>query len=199
VREGIYGGSFDPVHKGHIAAAAEVRRRRDLARVHLVPAARPPHKPPCGAPFPDRVAMARLAIAGQPGLAVLDAEGRRPGESFTIDTVEELRRSRPGLELELLVGADMLADLPGWRRARELVAGVRVVAFGRPGTDADAARAVFEKAFGPEAYVWLDLEPLAVSSSEIRRRIAAGEPVTGLLDPAVEAYIFDRGLYTDGG
>jgi nicotinate-nucleotide adenylyltransferase len=168
---------------------------RGLSAVLLMPAGQAPHKRGCVASFPERLEMARLAIRGRAGLEVLDLEGVRGGISYTIDTLAELRRLRPGGAFELLVGADMLADLPTWRRAEEVVSGALVVAFGRPGEAAEAARRRFEAAFGPGRHVWLDNESLPVSSTEVRRRLAAGEPVAGLLDPAVEAFIRGRGLY----
>ena len=196
---GILGGSFDPIHVGHVAAAEAVLAHRGLEKVFLVPAGQAPHKGDAGASFEHRLEMARLAARGRAGLEVLDLEGRRPGPSYTVDTLAELRRLHPGASFELLVGADMLADLPRWRRAREVVEAAVVVAFGRPGEAADQARQTFEAAFGAGRHVWLELEPVAVSSSDLRRWLAAGEPVEGLLDPAVEAYIRDRGLYGTGG
>lgn len=195
VRLGILGGSFDPIHVGHVAAAEAVLRLRGLDRVFLVPAGQAPHKAGGGAPFEHRLAMARLAVEGRPGLEVLDLEGRRPGPSYTVDTLRELERLHPGAAFELLVGADMLLDLPTWRRAEEVVRAAQIVAFGRPGAIAAAARQEFERAFGHGRHVWLDLEPRDASSTEIRRRMAAGEAVGGLLDPRVEAYIRRHGLY----
>jgi nicotinate-nucleotide adenylyltransferase len=196
---GLLGGSFDPIHLGHVAAAEAALRLRGLDRVLIVPAGQAPHKRPGAAPFEHRLAMARLAAKGRAGLEVLDLEGRRAGPSYTVDTLQELRRLHPGAALELLVGADMLLDLPGWHRAEEVVRLARVVAFGRPGAASDAARRTFEAAFGKGLHVWLAFEPLEASSTEIRRRLRAGEPVTGLLDPAVEGYIRSHGLYGTGG
>jgi nicotinate-nucleotide adenylyltransferase len=198
LRYGILGGSFDPIHLGHTAAAEAVLARRGLEAVLLVPAGQAPHKGRCVASFAERLEMARLAVRGRSGLEVSDREGVRRGTSYTIDTLEELRRERPGAAFELLVGADMLADLPGWRRAGEVVALAVVVGFGRPGAESEAARRRFAEAFGPGRHVWLDFEARDVSSTRIRERLAAGKPVGGLLDPAVEAYIRGRGLYGAG-
>jgi nicotinate-nucleotide adenylyltransferase len=195
VRLGLLGGSFDPIHAGHIAVAEAALRLRHLDRVLLVPAGQAPHKARGGAPFEHRLAMTRLAAEGHPGLDVLDLEGRREGPSYTVDTLRELRRLHPGAELELLVGADMLEDLPRWREAAEVVRLVQVVGFGRPGASPDGARQAFDKAFGPGRHAWLDLEPADISSTEIRRRLGAGEAVQGLLDPRVEAYTRKNGLY----
>ena len=200
MRLGVYGGSFDPIHRGHVAAAVAVRAQRGLDRVLLVPAGSPPHKDGCVASVEDRIAMARLAAADLPGLEVLDLEARRPPPSFTVDTIEALRAAHPGAELDLLVGSDMLEDLPRWHRAGDLVAQVTVVAFPRPGADAGAARRAFLQAFGPEAHLaWLEIPPVDASSTEVRRLIAEGRPAGALLDPAVEAFIAGKGLYKGGG
>ena len=193
---GIFGGSFDPIHVGHVAVAAGALRARGLERVSLIPAAQPPHKKTgCVASFPDRLQMARLAVEGVDGLDVLDLEGRRPGSSYSIDTVETLRTEHPGVEWELLVGADMLADLPNWCRAAELVARIQVVAFGRPGVDAERARAAFGAAFPGHEAAFLELPLVGASGTEIRRRLGEGLPVEGLLSPQVERYLREKELY----
>jgi nicotinate-nucleotide adenylyltransferase len=199
VAYGLLGGSFDPIHLGHVAAAEAVLRLRLLDQVLLVPTGQPPHKPPLAASFDHRLAMARLAAKGRKGLSVSDLEGRRPGPSYTVDTLRELRRLHRGTAFELLVGADMLLDLPRWHRAEEVVREARIVAFGRPGAASEAARGAFEAAFGRVRHVWVELSPMEVSSTGIRQRLLAGEPVRGLLDPAVEAYIRAHGLYGVGG
>ncbi|HEX5135817.1 MAG TPA: nicotinate (nicotinamide) nucleotide adenylyltransferase [Planctomycetota bacterium] len=198
MRYGILGGSFDPIHLGHVAAAGAARAARGLLSVLLIPAGQAPHKRACVASFADRLEMARIAVRACEGLEVLDVEGVRGGISYTVDTLAELRRLRPGAEFELLVGADMLEDLPTWRRAEEVVKGALVVAFGRPGAASETARRRFDQAFGPGRHVWLDFAPLSASSTEIRRRLAGGELLGCLLDPAVEAYIRTRGLYGAG-
>ncbi|MGH7163353.1 MAG: nicotinate-nucleotide adenylyltransferase [Planctomycetota bacterium] len=199
MRRGIFGGSFDPIHVGHLAAARAVRAARGLERVYVVPSARPPHKPRgCIASFEQRVAMARLATEGDPVLEVLDAEGRRPGRSYTVDTVRELREAQPGVEFDLLVGSDMLADLPGWRRAQELVGLVAVVAFSRPDADPAAALPAFRAAFPGVTPVWVDVPPVAVSATAVRRRLERGESLEGWVPPGVAAYI-DRNRVYKGG
>jgi nicotinate-nucleotide adenylyltransferase len=196
---GVLGGSFDPVHRGHLAAAEAALRLRGLAAVLLVPAGEAPHKRAEPAPFEHRLAMARLAIEGHEGLKVLDLEGRRPGPSYTVDTLAELHRLYRGERFELLVGADMLRDLPTWRRAAEVVSAATIVAFGRPGSASEAARKAFDAAFGEGRHVWIEFTPLDASSSEVRRRLKAKEPVQELLDPRVERYIRRFGLYGTGG
>ncbi|MHC4953737.1 MAG: nicotinate (nicotinamide) nucleotide adenylyltransferase [Planctomycetota bacterium] len=199
MRTGIYGGSFDPVHSGHIAAAVEVLHRRALDRVFLIPAASPPHKPGgCVAPFADRVAMARLAAAPEHGIDVLDIEGARDGPSYTVETLDALRALYPDDHFELLVGADMLADLPRWKDPDRIVKNAQVVAFARPGSDLGAAWAAFEAAFGPDRAVLVEMPPISAASTAIRERLERGENVADLVPSAVAAYIRERHLYAGG-
>ncbi len=196
MRYGLYGGSFDPIHNGHVAAARAVRNARGLERVFLVPAAAPPHKDGgCIAPFSARVSMARLAVAPHRGLDVLDLEGRMPGPSYTLRTVQRMRLALPGDRPDLLVGADMLADLPNWYRAHELVDLVTIVAFSRPGVDPGPAQAAFERCFGSGRFSWVEIPAVEASSSGIRRRLAGDEPVTELLSGQVFTFIRRNRLY----
>lgn len=199
-RRAILGGSFDPIHAGHVAVVRAALARPGVERVYVVPAARPPHKPGgCRAPFADRVEMARLALRGLDRVEVLEIEGERPGPSYTVETVEALRLRHPRAAFELLVGADMLADLPSWRRAAEIVGAVTVVAFARPGFDFDAAKRAFRTAFPAGRLEVMEVEAPEASSTEARSRVGGGAPALGLLDPAVEAYIRGRGLYRREG
>jgi nicotinate-nucleotide adenylyltransferase len=196
VRRGIYGGSFDPIHLGHVAVARAVLLSRGLDRVDLIPAAAPPHKRVgCVAEFHHRVAMARLATEALEGLSVLDLEGGRPGPSFTLDTLAELRRREPGHSFELLVGADMLADLPSWHRATELVDSLLVVAFARPGRDLAEARRTFERAFPGAGLAFVETPLVEISSTEIRRGLELGLSVADFLHPSVLEYVCKNRLY----
>ena len=212
MRTALFGGSFNPVHVGHLAIAEAARDGLRLDRVLLVPCARPPHKDaPDLAPGRDRLAMIRLAIRGRPGLGVSAVELRRRGPSYTVETVEALRAaarrrrgadaSRAGREtLYLLVGADMLADLPRWRKAGRLVRLVRVAAAGRPGWSLATIRRALARAFGAAFVRGLDRRRfdaprIGVSSTAIRRRARAGRSLHGLVPDAVAAFIRRRGLY----
>ncbi len=198
-RIGLFGGSFDPIHRGHVAAAEAVRDARDLDLVLLVPALSPPHKPAgCVASYEDRLRMVGLAIEGVDRLEACDGEGRRGGRSYTIDTVRDLLRAARAASLDLLVGADMLADLPTWREAQELVRLAQVVAFDRPGFDFEGARGSFRGAFPGAHLEFVAVPRLAISSSEIRRRLAGGEGVEEFLPPRVLRWIRERGLYRGG-
>ena len=186
MRLGILGGSFDPVHLGHVALAEAARDALRLDRVLLVPAASQPLKSVGhGAPAEDRYAMVRLAARGRPHLEASDIEIRRPGPSYTVDTLREvLAGLSPGSEVFLLLGADALADLPRWRDSGEIGRLAVVVGCSRPGCPAPAGAGLCLEASTPE-----------VSSTEVRRRVAAGAPLAGLVPDDVAAYIADRGLY----
>jgi nicotinate-nucleotide adenylyltransferase len=196
MRTGLYGGSFDPIHAGHIAAAEAVLNGRALDRVLLLPAGEPPHKPRgCVASFADRVAMARLAVAPIHGLEVADWEGHRPGPSYTRDSVVEAKTRFPHDTFELLVGADMLADLPRWMDAKAIVKNVTIAAFARPGQLLSDALAVCLEGL-PEADVHTVKIPLVeASSSNLRVLLGAGEATEAILPRSVAQFIEERGLY----
>jgi len=199
-RIAIMGGTFNPVHLGHVRLARAVMGELDLNRLMLVPCARPPHKTGAGlAPSADRLAMCRLAVEGDPRIEVSDIELRGDGPSYTVDTLRRLHRAHPEAELLLVIGADMLRDLHLWRSASEVISLARIVTLPRPGVELgrlEASRA----ALGDEAADRLLADVMAtplvdVSSSEVRRRVAAGEPIDDLVSPAVSRYIAERGLY----
>ncbi|MCI0340307.1 MAG: nicotinate (nicotinamide) nucleotide adenylyltransferase [Planctomycetales bacterium] len=188
----MLGGAFDPPHAGHLWLAETARDRLGLDRVLLVPTGRPPHKGALEASVADRLEMARLAAAGRAGLEVSDIEARRPGPSFTVETLRELRAALPeGTGLVLLLGADAAADLPSWREPAEIRRLARVAVAPRAGGR--------EPARGRRSPPVDDPLPEGgpdVSSREIRRRVRAGEPIAGLVPPEVERYIREKGLYT---
>ena len=206
-----YGGSFDPVHAGHLAVARCARDRLQ-ADVWLMPAADPPHKPPTEADAGQRLAMLRLAVEGQAGLHVDDRELRRDGPSYTIDTLiglrDELGDATP---LAILIGADSFLGLPTWKRWRELADFAHIVIAERPGSviDPDAlpdelrdfaaprwrvqASALHAAPAGRLLRLKLPLRP--ESSSELRRRIAQGRPWQEWVTPDVARYIHLHGLY----
>jgi nicotinate-nucleotide adenylyltransferase len=186
MRIGVLGGSFDPVHLGHLALAEAARDRLRLDRVLLVVAAGQPLKAGgAAAPAEDRYAMVRLAVRGRPGLEASDLEFLRPAPSYTVDTLRELRRGLPaGAEVFLVLGADALADLPRWREAGEVRRLASVVGCGRPGSPPPAG-----------ADSLLEVATPDISSTEVRRRAAAGEGLEGLVPDDVAAYIRERGLY----
>jgi nicotinate-nucleotide adenylyltransferase len=185
VRLGVLGGSFDPVHHGHLIAASTLREKLELDAVLLVPAGQQPFKRDGhGASGAERAAMAELAVAGEPGLAVDRIEVERAGPSYTVDTLAALRAGRPDAELVLLVGADAAAELPAWReigRIRELS---RVVVFTRAGADAPTLDVPV-----------VTIPALEISSTDIRARVQAGLSIRYLVPETVAAYIAANGLY----
>jgi len=201
-RLGIFGGSFDPVHAGHLHAARAAQRAFRLDRVVFVPARNPPHKPGRGlAPGDDRLAMLRLAIGGAPNFEVHAIELERPGPSFTIDTVRALPKllGEDGAELFLVLGSDNLEGLPSWREARELLERVQPIVVHREG-DPEPAFLEIERALGADAARkvragHLALPPVEVSSTDLRAKLPALGSRTLALAPDVLAYIRERGLY----
>lgn len=195
------GGTFDPVHNGHLVMALAVAEQLGLPKVTLVPSAQPPHKDRAVATADQRLAMLRAAVEGEAGLDISEVELHRPPPSYTIDTIATLRREHPGAEIAWIVGADMLVDLPRWRRATELVTATRFIVVARPPMPQRLESILddIRKGFGPVAEkfrVSIAAAPLLdISSSDIRRRAAAGLSIRYLVPDAVEAYIRRHGLY----
>jgi len=192
VRTGLFGGTFDPVHFGHLMAAEAAREAADLAEVWFVPVRVPPHKPPPEASVRQRLDMLELAIRGVPHFRVEPIELNRPGPSYTIDTIEALARRYPDRSFWLIVGSDMANDLPGWHRAEELARRVRFIALERPGEP------VREKAL-PETFrdrlMRAPMPPVGIASAEIRRRVREGCSIRFYVPEPVREYITGNGLY----
>ena len=207
-----YGGTFDPVHNGHLAVA---RAARDAlaADIRLMPAADPPHRAPPGASAGHRAAMLDLAIAGEPGLHVDCRELSRGGRSYSIDTLRELRGELGvAAPVALLVGADSFVGLATWKAWRQLFELAHFVVAERPGSPLDdglppeLAAAVADRwtcsprvlQEAPAGRIWRLRQPLRMeSATELRRRIAAGEPWREWLPFAVAEYIDRHALYRD--
>jgi nicotinate-nucleotide adenylyltransferase len=190
VRVGIFGGSFDPVHLGHLQVAERARDQLALDEVRFIPARTQPLKPEGPrAALEDRVAMLRAAIAGRAGFTLDLRELDRPGPSYTIDTLRALRLERPRDELFLLIGADAARDLPRWREGSELGRFATLVAVPRRGVEASAL---------PAGVTLLDMPPVDISATAIRAAASAGRPLGGQVPEAVAGYIAARGLYRTG-
>lgn len=183
------GGSFDPIHLGHLAVAEQARDQLGLEEVVVMPAGRPWQKSPV-ASAEDRYQMTQLAVEGMPGVSVSRIEIDRDGPTYTVDTLRELGEREPGAELWLLVGADTLAGLDTWREPEEVARLARFAVAARPGSGVPHELSVR----GVPAVV-LEIAEIDVSSTDIRRRLARGDSVQGLLSPQVEDYIRARGLY----
>jgi len=186
---GLFGGSFDPAHFGHLLVAQAAREELGLARVFFILAAQSPFKPDSKpAPAAERLRLLRLALAGDTAAEVDDQEIRRGGVSYTIDTVRQYKNNFPEAELFYLIGADQAGQLPLWREADELARLVEFVMIPRPGEPEPRVPAPFRGRA-------LRGFPLGVSSSEIRARCRAGLPITHLTPRAVAEAIKNYRLY----
>ena len=202
MRTGILGGTFDPIHKGHLAVAEEVRLRLSLDEVLFIPVGQPWRK--TGIPIlpaEHRVEMVCLAIADRPAFRVSTVEVNRDGPSYTIDTLEELQSVRgDGDELFFVVGWDSLADLPNWRAPEQIIRLCQLVAVPRPGyfpPDLESLEAAVPGI--SERVILLDGPEVDVSASQIRGRVVRGLPISGLVPEAVEKYIREHRLYLTNG
>ncbi|MDQ6795298.1 MAG: nicotinate-nucleotide adenylyltransferase [Chloroflexota bacterium] len=198
---GIMGGTFDPVHIGHLAAAEEARNALGLGSILFVPAGIPPHKRARGiTEAAHRVAMLELAIAGNEAFELSRVELDRPGPSYTLDTVEQLaaesRRAGGEADLTVILSAESFRGLPTWHQPERLLALARIAVVPRGGFP-PPGRAWLEQHFpGCEARVsFLDAPHLRLSATEIRDRVAARRSIRYLVPDAVIAYIEDHGLY----
>jgi len=188
VRIGIFGGTFDPPHLGHLVAAQEAFEHLRLDRVIFVPAAKPPHKlKQAITRAQTRLEMVRAAIAADARFGADDTELKREGPSWTVDTLRELKARDPAAELFLLIGADQVRDFPSWREPAEIQRLATVVLLAREGVDAPP------EGMRPGAVV--RLPRLDISGTELRRRVQAGEPVRYLVPDAVESIILRERLY----
>lgn len=211
---GILGGTFDPVHLGHLRTAEEVGHRLDLAKVYLVPSSSPPHKPndPI-ADFHHRFAMVRLAVGGSPLLDALDLEGRRPGFSYSIETLQELTRMfSPEPELFFILGTDAFLEIKTWKEYRRLFDYAHFVIIQRAGHETEElgsfltnVRADIRKTGEPDSYVASSGKSirimastfLEISSTGLRQMVRNGDSIRFLVPDTVREYIMKKGLYTE--
>jgi nicotinate-nucleotide adenylyltransferase len=192
---GILGGTFDPVHNGHLAAARQLRGVADLDQIWLMPNATPPHRSAApAAPAPDRMRMVELAVAGHDGLVPSHIELDRGGVSYTVDTVRELTRIYPGQRFVLLVGSDAALQIRTWHEAEALLETASFVIFNRPET-ALAAQTLHELGFAPARTRIVHLDTPAIAAHQVRDRLARGAPIDDLVPPAVGDYIRNHALY----
>jgi nicotinate-nucleotide adenylyltransferase len=194
VTRAIFGGTFDPVHFGHLILAEQVAGWAGLAEVIFIPAGRPPHKEGrTAAAASDRLAMVEEAVAGNRRFTVsrIELEGEGGRLSFTIDTVRRLKAEGAG-EVALILGADSLVELATWREPEALVVECRVLVVPRPGWDLSEAPDELRRHATPVPVPLID-----ISSRMIRQRVAAGLSIRYLVPEAVRRYILDRGLYRE--
>ena len=217
-RVGLLGGTFNPIHNGHLAIARQAREALALDRVVLIPTGDPPHKPHENlAPAKDRYEMVRLAIEADASLSISDIDVRRSGKSYSIDTVRLLQEEfGAGAQLYFLIGLDAFLEFPTWRDPETLLTLCSFVVLSRPGLlfqtlstmpmiprlpqaslmDLDTGRSQrLDVAIGSQSLICLRLAPSNVSASDIRARIAQGTPTANLLPPVVESYILQHHIY----
>jgi nicotinate-nucleotide adenylyltransferase len=200
MRLGIFGGTFDPIHLGHLILAEHCREACRLDRVLFIPAGQPPHKSERQiTPGRERLDMVELAIAGHAAFAASSIEVDRQGPSYSAETLAEVARQHPGAEIFFLMGSDSLADLPLWYQPARIATLATLVVATRPGSalpDVSAIREVIGGAAAERLLQHIVEIPLVqISSSAIRARVAAGQSVRYLVPRAVECFIDTHGLY----
>ena len=200
VRIGLFGGSFDPIHFGHLIAARAIKEQLNLAEVLFLPSKRPPHKEGKElTPAHHRAALVRLAIEGEAGFSFDDFDLIREGPCYTIDAVIHFRKQLAPAEIFWFIGADSLMELPTWHRAPELMKMCAIVTAARPGQD----KVDWDKlkdSLGVESAEmlrkgYLETPMIDISSTDIRRRVAAGRSIRFLAPEAVRQYIESHNLY----
>jgi nicotinate-nucleotide adenylyltransferase len=211
---GLMGGTFNPVHYAHLRVAEEAREMCGLDRIVFIPAADPPHKPLAGeVSFQHRYEMVRLAIAGNNFFECSDIEGRRPGKSFSIDTITAFRRSHPDDQLFFIIGSDSFLEIGLWHRFADIFSSCSLIVLERPGRHVSnpleslpvAIRGEFGynscrhrlEHFSGNTVQFLEGCPLDISSSEIRRLTGAGHSINYLAPPEVVAYIKQQRIYNE--
>jgi nicotinate-nucleotide adenylyltransferase len=216
LRLGILGGTFDPIHYGHLRIAEEACDDMGLEKVLLIPGASPPHKvKKTVAPFEERFSMARLAAEVSPFLEAVDLEGRREGFSYSIDTLKEIRLAYgPGLELFFLIGIDAFQEIKSWKNYKGLFYETHFVVIERPGFSDEGLEALlssmdlgfkrdgknnlYESPLTGHCVIYKEMTLLSISSTMIRDLTAAGRSIRFLVPEPVRLYIKEKGLYLNG-
>lgn len=213
-RIGLFGGTFDPIHRGHLKAARLVGRRFGLDRILFIPAGDPPHKErPDMVAARHRLRMVRLAVAGTPGWTASPIEIRAGGTSYSIRTIEAMRRTYPGARLFFIAGSDAFHEIKTWRNWRRVLERCSFIVMTRPGRGLASAVSALGPEFRPRIrriaprermagageedglIHLLSIPALPISSTDIRVRAASGRPFAGRVPPAVARYIRDHRLY----
>lgn len=194
MRLGLFGGSFDPPHVGHLLVAQDAIEALALDHLLVIPAAQQPLKNRDQTPAAHRLAMARACFEGVPRTAVDPVEIARGGLSFMVDTVEEVQRRWPQAQLHLLIGSDVVSTLPRWKDAARLLGMVRLVVLSRESGGAPPAD---QEIHGGAAAEWLATRRVDVSSTEVRTRVRNGQSIKGFVPDTVATYIASTGLYLE--
>jgi nicotinate-nucleotide adenylyltransferase len=195
-RIGVLGGTFDPVHNGHLAIARALREALGLDRVIWVPAGRPPHKTgQIVSSDRDRLAMLELAMAGSTADEISTIDLERAGPSYTADTLELLAETVAPAQLVFLMGEDSLRDFPAWHAPERIARAAELAVAARPGIDTDLATITRAVPAATGRIHPIPTEEIAISSSDIRRRVREGTSIQGLVPPVVQRYIHEHRLY----
>ncbi len=193
---GIYGGTFDPIHNAHLAVAEEVKARLDLEEILFIPAGSPWLKVPVS-PARHRLEMVRLAIAGKPHFKLSKIEVERSGHTYSIDTIAELKKQRPGDEFFFILGWDSFSQLTRWHKPDRLITLCWLVVVPRPGYAAPDLIEMEVLVPGlTRKVLLLDKPRIDISATEIRERVAQGLSINSLVPEAVAEYIKNQGLYS---
>jgi nicotinate-nucleotide adenylyltransferase len=199
-RVAVFGGTFDPVHLGHLILAEQAREQARLDEVWFIPAASPPHKQGQQiTPFAQRVEMLSLAVAGNPAFRIDELEKGRPGPSYTADTLAELRRLNPETDVHLLIGSDCLPDLPHWHEPARILQLAGLLVAARPGWKVMTGEELRSSLCLPETvplrYQVVEVPLIDTASRDLRRRAEEGRSLRYLVPRAVECYILEKRLY----
>lgn len=194
MRVGIFGGTFDPVHLGHLILAEACREACSLDKVLFVVAGEPPHKGRPGTTAKQRLEMVELAIAGNDAFEASDIELSRPGPHYSFETLEQLTAQRPDDELFFLIGADSLADLSGWRRPERICELASLLVVNRPGVSAETISG-FQPPAGARPIVHVTMPDVGIASRLIRAKLAESRSIRYLVPRPVEIYLKHHGLY----
>jgi nicotinate-nucleotide adenylyltransferase len=195
---GILGGTFNPIHYGHLRMASETAFVLNLDKVLFIPSANPPHKKKeyilsSG----NRYEMTKLAIRGNQKFQISDLELKRKGTSYTIDTIIELKNIYKKAILYFIIGSDSLAEIPTWKDCRGLVGLCRFVVVERPGYDLVPIKKKFRNLFGGKNPIFVGTQGLDISSTDIRNRVKERRPIKYLVPENIESYIKRKGLYNE--
>ena len=200
MRIGILGGTFNPPHLGHLVAAQEAYRELDLDQVMLIPAGIPPHKPVEDEPGAEhRLELCRLAVGDDDRFTVSDLELRRDGPSFTVDTLDVLKSQSPSDDLFLILGGDIAAGLPKWHEPERVLELATVAIAKRRGTAKAAVDQALAQLKGGERARFFQMPRIGISSTMVRRRVRAGQPIRYFVPDGVMHYIETHGLYRSPG
>ena len=200
MRIGILGGTFNPPHLGHLVVAQEAHRELDLDQVLFIPAATPPHKPVEDEPgATHRLELCRLAVGDDDRFGVSDIELQRDGPSYTVDTLHVLRTHAPSDDLFLILGGDIAAGLPRWHEPERVLELATVAIAKRRGTSRSTVDEALAQLKGGERARFFEMPRIGISSTMVRRRVRAGQPIRYFVPDGVMHYIETQGLYRPTG